>query len=317
MTMDRSALVDSPAHEECERREEERATETIRPWPELHEAGPEKEPNCKPPAGLSATAPAGAHRRHDIFEESLLEMSTTRPKKRVIDFIASIFAHTLVLSILILLPLYFTEAIDLKQFTQTLLVAPPPPPPPPPPASPAVAKIRQAPKRVFTSAGKLLAPMAIPQRVAMLKEEPIPDDPGVVGVIGGVPGGVPGGQMGGVLGGIIGGVRGQSLPPPPKAAAPKAPIRVGGRVKAPRPISTPQPLYPVLARGAKIEGDVVIDAVIDTTGNVVEMRVINGHPLLIQSAMNALKQWRYEPTYLNEEPVSVQLMVTIRFRLSG
>lgn len=152
----------------------------------------------------------------------------------------------------------------------------------------------------------------------MLKEEPLPDDPGAMGVIGGVPGGVPGGQMGGVLGGIIGGVAGQSqLPPPPKAVASKAPIRVGGRVKAPLPISTPQPQYPALARGAKIEGDVVIDAVIDTTGNVVEMRVISGHPLLIQSAMNALKKWRYEPTYLNEDPVSVQLMVTIRFRLFG
>ena len=91
---------------------------------------------------------------------------------------------------------------------------------------------------------------------------------------------------------------------------------VGGRVKAPQPLSTPQPQYPSLARGARIEGDVIIDAVIDTTGNVVEMRVVSGHPLLIQAAMNALKQWRYEPTFLNEEAVSVQLLVTIRFRLS-
>jgi protein TonB len=313
--MVRNAIVDTPPPEERELREEEQAAEAIRAWPELVKTGSENTPD--PAAGRTHSTPEPAFHTHDIFEETLLEMSTTRPKKRVVDFIVSMFAHTAVLAVLILLPLYFTEAIDLKHFTQTLLVAPPPPPPPPPPASPAVAKIRQAPKRVFTSAGKLLAPSAIPQRVAMLREEPIPEDLGIVGVGGGVPGGVPGGQMGGVLGGIIGGVAGQHVPPPPKASAPKAPIRVGGRVKAPLPVSTPQPQYPSLARGAKIEGDVVIDAVIDTTGSVVEMRVINGHPLLIQAAMNALKKWRYEPTYLNEEPVAVQLLVTIRFRLSG
>jgi protein TonB len=303
--MVRNAVLEPPAQEGQE--SQEKLVERT------GSAAPEREtpPPYKP---LVQTATA-ARRVHAIFEETLLEMSTTRPKKRALDFFVSIFAHTLILAILILLPLYFTEAIDLKQFTQTLLVAPPPPPPPPPPASPTVAKIRPV-RRVFSSAGKLLAPTVIPERIAMLKEESIPDDAGIGGVVGGVPGGVPGGQMGGVLGGIIGGVAGQThLPPPPKMV-PKAPVRVGGRVKAPRAISTPDPQYPALARGARIEGDVVIDAVIDTSGSVVEMRVVNGHPLLIQAAMNALKQWKYEPTYLNEEPISVQLFVTIRFRLS-
>jgi protein TonB len=314
--MVRNALAEPPAAEEQKRQEEEQSVELLHPLPERREAASGMTAEARPPSSWPPLAPPTAHRAHAIFEETLLEMSTTRPQKRAVDFFVSVFAHAAAITILILLPLYFTEAIDLKQFTQTLLVAPPPPPPPPPPASPTVVKVRPS-RRIFTTAGKLLSPTAIPEKVAMLKEEPVPDDAAVGGVIGGVPGGVPGGQMGGVLGGIIGGVAGQThLPPPPKAG-PKAPVRVGGRVKAPLPISTPQPQYPGLARGAKIEGDVVIDAVIDTTGHVVEMRVVSGHPLLIQAAMNALKQWRYEPTFLNEEPISVQLLVTIRFRLSG
>jgi len=249
-----------------------------------------------------------------LFADALLELSTTQPRQRTLDLVISLLIHFVILTIAILLPLYFTEAIDMKQFSRTLLVAPPPPPPPPPPAAPAVVRV-SAPKRVFTASGKLTAPTVIPKRVAMLKEEELPPDVGVsAGVVGGVPGGVPGGQMGGVIGGIIGGVAGSNLPPPPKAA-PAAPIRVGGRVSAPRALSTPQPVYPVLARSAKIQGDVTIDAVIDTEGNVVQMNAVSGHPLLIPAAMDALRRWKYQPTLLNDEPVSVALFVTIRFRM--
>ncbi len=255
--------------------------------------------------------------KHALFADSLLDLSTTRPGQRTLDFVLSMIVHAIFLGTLILLPLYFTEAIDLKQFTQTFLVAPPPPPPPPPPApAQGIVKVAAGPRRVFTQAGKLLAPSAIPQQVAMLKEQELPPEVGGAGVVGGVPGGVPGGQLGGVIGGIISGAQRTYVPVAPVAAPqPKAPIRVGGRVKPPRAISTPDPVYPGLARQARIQGDVLIDAVIDTHGNVVEMQVISGHPLLIPAAMEVLHKWKYEPTYLNEEPVSVQLIVTIRFRL--
>lgn len=265
-------------------------------------------------AGLAGpAAPRRTHAPRAWFEDALLEMSSTSPKRRTADFVFSLVVHFLVLAALLLLPLYFTEAIDLKQFAQTLLVAPPPPPPPPPPAA-AMIKA-SAPRRVFTPSGKLVAPARIPERVAMLREEDLPPELGGVGVAGGVPGGVPGGQAGGVIGGIIGGIPGASQLPPPPKAVPKAPIRVGGRVKAPRPVSTPQPLYPALARAARLQGDVVVDAVIDVSGSVVEMKVVSGHPLLITAALDALRRWKYEPTYLNEEPVPVALLVTIRFRL--
>lgn len=250
-----------------------------------------------------------------LFSEALLEMSSTRPGRRTFDYFLSIFLHGLFLATLLLVPLYFTEALDLKQFTRTFLVAPPPPPPPPPPAAPLVAKIPSAPRRVFTLGGKLLAPTVIPQQIAMIKEEVLPPDVGA-GVVGGVPGGVPGGQLGGVIGGIISGASRTYIPVAPTASGPRAPLRVGGRVKAPRVISAADPVYPVLARQARVQGDVVIDAVIDTSGNVVEMQVVSGHALLFPAAMEALRHWKYEPTYLNEQPVPVQLVVIIKFQLN-
>jgi protein TonB len=275
-------------------------------------AQPEQPGSAKRPALVIP-----AKQRHEIFSGSLLELSDTRPRRRWWDVALSIVFHTTALAGLVLLPLFFSEALDLKQFTRTLLVAPPPPPPPPPPAAPAVAIVRQAPRRIFSAGGRLVAPIAIPSKVAMIKEEPLPPDAdGVAGVVGGVPGGVPGGQAGGVIGGIIGGVPRTTIVAPP-VAQPRAPIRVGGRVQAPRSVFTPDPVYPALARQARIEGDVQLDAVIDARGNVVELSVVSGHPLLLSAAMAAVRQWRYQPTFLNDEAVPVQLIVVVRFRLNA
>ncbi len=253
---------------------------------------------------------------HQLFRDALLELSTTRPGRRTRDFMVSLLVHTLVLTLVILVPLVYTETIDLNAFTRTFLVAPPPPPPPPPPpAATAAAKVTKAPRRVFTAGGKLLAPTAIPKEVAIIKEEALPPDVGLgLGVEGGVPGGVPGGQLGGVIGGIVGSSPRTQVPPPPPPNA-RAPVRVGGRVMPPKLIYGPQPDYPALAKQAKIQGDVVLDAVIDTQGNVVELSVISGHPLLVPAALAAVRQWKYQPTYLNDEPVPVALHVNVKFRL--
>jgi len=149
----------------------------------------------------------------------------------------------------------------------------------------------------------------------MLKEEPLPPDVGL-GVVGGVPGGVPGGQLGGVIGGIVSDASRTNVPlPVPAVVQPRAPLRVGGRIRPPRVLSKPAPAYPPLAKQTKVQGVVTIDAVIDTEGNVVEMRVVSGHPLLISAALESVKQWKYEPTYLNDQPIAVQLIVTVTFQL--
>lgn len=243
----------------------------------------------------------------------LLDENHFKTGSRTLKLIVSIVTHAAVIAIPILAGLFFTDTINIKQYAAMMLVAPPPPPPPPPPAT-AIIRAAAVTRPRFISSGKLFAPTVIPREVAEIKEAPIePDSLG--GVTGGVPGGVPGGQMGGVIGGVIGGVLSTGAKPIAPPPGPKAPVRVGGRVKAPKPIIQVHPDYPALARQARIQGQVLIDAVLDEQGNVVEMRVVSGPPLLYQAAQDALRKWKYEPTYLNDQPIAVQMIVTITFVL--
>src|SRR6202521_6062369 len=132
----------------------------------------------------------------------------------------------------------------------------------------------------------------------------------LVGMPGGVPGGIAGGQPGGILGGAMSGV---APPATPVSEGPKKPVRVGGDVKPPRLLSGPAPIYPILAQQSRIQGIVVIEAIIDEHGNVIEMRAISGHPLLIPAAMKAVSQRKYEPTVLDGEATPVNLRVEVNF----
>jgi periplasmic protein TonB len=119
----------------------------------------------------------------------------------------------------------------------------------------------------------------------------------------------------GVVGGIDlpgNGLQVESLPPPP---VPRAPIRLHVGMQAPRKIVNVAPRYPIPAQLAHIEGVVVLDAVIDTTGRVTDVRVTHSIQLLDQAAIDAVRQWRFTPTLLNGEPVSILLTVTVRFTL--
>ncbi len=98
-------------------------------------------------------------------------------------------------------------------------------------------------------------------------------------------------------------------------AAPAAPLPVGGEVKSARMISSVPPAYPALARTQHVAGDVRIDALIDTTGRVTTMKVVAGPTLLQQAAMDALRQWKYQPATLDGKAVPMHLTVTIQFRL--
>ncbi len=102
------------------------------------------------------------------------------------------------------------------------------------------------------------------------------------------------------------------LAPPTEDAQPVR-IRVGGELKPPRLLSSVIPVYPAMARDTGIEGEVVIDTTIDKTGRVTGAKVISGPSVLRQAALDAVRQWRYEPSKLNGEPVPVQLTVTLKF----
>ena len=161
------------------------------------------------------------------------------------------------------------------------------------------------------------APTVIPKTIAQVKDEPEPP-PNAVGVVGGVPGGVPGGSMGGVLGGVIGGVLSAAAPPPPPPPKPQAPkrIRVGGQVESARLIFQPKPEYPPLAKMARIQGTVRLDAVISKDGTIQDLKVISGHPLLVKAALDAVQRWRYQPTLLNGEAVEVATEIDVNFTLA-
>jgi periplasmic protein TonB len=249
------------------------------------------------------------------FQSSMLEYNRMKSSSRLMDTLISLAVNACILVVPIFMGLYFTDTLDLRQFASTFLVAPPPPPPPPPAA--AAPLIKAAPvHRVFENSGKLIAPTVVPKEIAMLKEAPLPEMEGTGGVAGGVPGGVAGGSMGGVIGGVIGGTT-MSAPIAPKEKGPRAPVRVGGRVKEPRIITRVDPKYPALAIQTRLQGTVIVEAIIDEHGDVVEVKAVSGPPLLIQSALDAVRRWKYEPTYLNDEPVAVQLNVTVTFTLGG
>jgi len=245
--------------------------------------------------------------------QSLLEANHMTRPRRWTDVLVSVVLHVVLIGTPVFLSLWFTNTLDIKAYTKTMLVGPPPPPPPPP--APAVARVVSAPHRTILTQGKLLAPSFIPKQVTVIKEAPL-DDNALGGVEGGVPGGVPGGQMGGVLGGILGGVA-TTKPAPPPPGKSKAPVRVGGRILAPRAIYTPAPEYPSLARMTKMQGVVTISAVLDEKGDVVEMKVVSGPVLLYKAALDAVAKWKYQPTYLNGEPISVEMNIIVNFQLSG
>src|SRR3984893_4459604 len=252
-----------------------------------------------------------------MFEQTFVDGTgkTNKPWTVVVSFLAQIVGITAA----IIIPLFVTDALPKTQLT-SFLVAPPPPPPPPPPPAAAAPKIVKVIPRQF-DAGKLMQPKAIPKEMTMIKEEERPAASAVQGVVGGVPGGVPGGVAGGVIGGIIGSVptAAPPPPPPPKVEAPKLTpqrIRVGGNGQAAMAIRAPKPSYPPLAKQARIQGVVRLNAIIGKDGTIQDLKAASGHPLLVPAALEAVMQWLYKPTLLNGEPVEVVTVIDVNFTLS-
>src|SRR5579863_9719928 len=237
----------------------------------------------------------------DLLESTVVKKKTNKSWTVLISTIV----QATILGILILIPLIYTEALP-KAMLSTLLIAPPPPPPPPPPPQPIKTIVKPVARLI--NAGKLTQPRAIPKEVAVFKEAELPPD-----VINNT----------GATGGIFGGIPGQGIvvgqaaaPPPPKATGP-ARIKQGGNVTAASIVTQTRPVYPALARQARIQGNVVLHAIIDKDGKVAQLEVISGHPLLVQAALDAVKQWRYKPTLLNGDPVEVDTTITVTFTMGS
>src|ERR1700760_4778151 len=222
-----------------------------------------------------------------MFDEMVVSSASGKKTNKPWTVALSMLFQVGFLAVLILIPLIYTEALP-KTMMATLLVAPPPPPPPPPPPIAQVVHIK--PQVHLMDAGKLVTPKVIPKEIKIIKEDA--PDMSSMGAVGGVAGGVAGGQMGGVIGGVIGGVGG--APPPPKPVQ-QGRIKQGGNVQAAKLVNKVQPNYPPLARQTRISGTVRLHAIIAKNGTVEQLEVMSGHPLLVQAALDAVRQWRYQP----------------------
>jgi periplasmic protein TonB len=251
-----------------------------------------------------------------MFEQTFVGGGKT---KTTWTMVGAMVGQMVLVGVAIIVPMIYFDVLPATTLTSFLVAPPPPPPPPPPPAAAPPVKVVKVIPRQF-DAGKLMAPKAIPKEIATIREEELPPaTSGVAGVVGGVPGGVAGGAPGGVLGGILGAVpTAAPPPPPPKKDAPPPPsrIKVGGNVQQARLVRQPRPVYPPLAKQARIQGVVKLSAVISKDGTIMELAVMSGHPLLVPAALDAVKQWVYQPTLLNGEPVEVATQIDVNFTLS-
>jgi protein TonB len=240
-----------------------------------------------------------------MFEDSLIESGGKLKTKRGKTTFFSFVLEAVIVGVMVLIPLLFTEALPHAQLMMSLVAPPPPPPPPPPPA--VIKVVKQVQTDIINN--QLRTPTKIPKKVEMIKEEEAP--PPVSGVVGGVPGGVPGGSMNGVMGGIIG----NTPIAVPKVAVQR--VRVSQGVTAGLVIHKVQPNYPPLAKTARVQGTVQLAAIIGKDGTIQNLHVVSGHPLLTQAALDAVRQWRYKPYILNGEPVEVDTTIAVNFTLSG
>jgi periplasmic protein TonB len=214
----------------------------------------------------------------------------------------SLALHMVIAAVIIIVPLLSADQLPdpasaVKAFFVEPMAAPAPPPPPPPPAArPQAPKVIQKP----VVENKFVAPVEVPEEIK--PEESI--DMGVEGGAGGVEGGVPGGVVGGIVGGL------------PDAPAPVQAVRVGGQIKEPKKLKNVPPVYPDIAKQARVQGVVILECTISPQGKVTDVKVLRGIPLLDQAATDAVKQWVYTPTLLNGVPVPVIMTVTVNFKLS-
>ncbi len=234
----------------------------------------------------------------DLFVDMLA--SRPAPGRSKWTIAGSILAHVGVVFVLLIVPVvsaldsFVLRANDAMQFSLPAMVVPPAPPPPSRAATPISPEINPA-----------AAPPAPP--IAPVTAEVTPPVPGSgFGVPGGM--GVPSGT--GVPGATGTGLG--LLPPPPPAPGP---VRPGGDIKFPGRVAYAAPTYPAIARSARIEGTVILEATIDESGVVRDLRVLRSIPLLDQAAIDAVSRWRYTPTRLNGSAVPIILTVTVTFTI--
>ena len=243
------------------------------------------------------------------FHGPLVLEPASPPRGRGLGFVIALALHAVLVATVVVVPLVlFEDALPASDqavrafFASPPDVAPPPPPPPPPPAAAARPLAHPAAPTAPPDPGRFVAPVVVPETV-------VPDAGIDIGVAGGVPGGVEGGVPGGVLGGVVGGL--PAAPPP----APPQVVRVGGDIRVPKLVHEVKPVYPGIAIQAHLSALVILEARVRTDGRVESVSVLRSSPLFDEAAMEAVKEWRYQPLLLNGQPTEFIVTVTVAFNL--
>jgi periplasmic protein TonB len=233
-----------------------------------------------------------------------LESNWNQSARRGWTTLASFGFQAMAVSLLLLIPLLTIQGpTRLELFSRPPISVPSPPAPQPPEST----------QRPIHSSnirhGEILQPRSIPRTIANLDERPIASAPDVSGI--GVIGSTGSGRLG-ALGST--GLSVEIAPPP--VPAPTHPLKVSHWAEG-NLIYRVQPVYPPLARQARVQGSVELRAIISRTGTIENLIVVRGHPMLSAAAIDAVRRWRYRPYLLNSQPVEVETEITVNFLLSG
>jgi periplasmic protein TonB len=218
-------------------------------------------------------------------------------------FLASLVLHSTLAAALGVVPLFSDEALPERAAAVTDVVGPILSLPPPPPARGDVRVGRTTGPRKSDADSRLVPPTAIPEATNAPDSAPA-DEAFGSDVIGDLDG-----SRDGVIGGVMDDLPTSAPPPPPRV------VRINAGLLAPRLVRRVEPGYPPLAAAARVTASVVLEAEVDARGQVARVSVVHGHPLFDEAAVEAVRQWRYQPLLLSGEPTAFILTVTVRFEL--
>jgi protein TonB len=238
-----------------------------------------------------------------MFEDSLVESSGKLAARHPFATVVSFAGQIIALSALLLLSLLYTETLPTQRWINVLQA------PPPPPSAPAPRSVAIASNRSGALSDPLVVPSEIPKSIGMVRTERTAPGTPPSGIAGDILGSVPENSIG-----IVNSLLRPATPVLPRLAPQK--VRVSSGVAEGMLIHQVKPPYPAAAKMARVEGSVALQAVIGKDGSIQNLRVISGHPLLTSAALEAVKQWRYKPYYLNGEPVEVETQIVVNFLLT-
>jgi periplasmic protein TonB len=241
-----------------------------------------------------------------MFADSFCDSGWSNRSHRGWTTLVSFGLQALAVGCLLLLPLLYTQGLPRLMLLSPVLAPEPPAATPPAP----LHANSSSTARSNMMGNRLVTPSEVPRSVTILTETVAPPpmlDPGAIGVSHGT---------GDYRGTVFGSTPGSDLaqPPPSPPVVHRAPP---SRMMEGNLILRVQPDYPTIARQARVQGQVVLRAMISREGTIENLQVLSGHSMLVRAAVNAVQQWRYRPYVLNGEPIEVETEVKVNFVLSG